>query len=152
MTTLPIADCRLSIGASRAGCCLARGGHDGSQIIGFLQQRGEFAGGGDAGFAEQLQPQRRLVRFLFDGADFGDKFRFASRAACRSVVGHDRSAAADDLPGGDLPRIIAFGNCSRQFNDAESKTLGSLLEFNRVHALKLSNQSPIANRQSTIPV
>jgi hypothetical protein len=150
MTELPIADCRLPITVLRARRRFTRCGHDGSEIVRFLQQGRQFAGGQDSGFREQFKPERRFVCFLFNRPDFGNEFRFAPSSARRTVVSGHRSPAADDLFGYNASRIIGFGNRSRKFDDPKRKIFGALFQLCGIHARKLRNQSPIANRQSPI--
>jgi hypothetical protein len=147
---LAIGKWRLPIGALRARCGFARRSHDGREVVRFLQQGGQLAGGLDARFGKQLKPQRRFIRFLFNSSDFGDEFSFASSAAgCPVIRGH-RSAAADDLFGDDTPGVIGFWNCPRQLDNPKRKVFRALLQFLGVHAPKLPSQSPIANRQLAI--
>jgi hypothetical protein len=150
MTELPIAACRLLIAVLRAGGCFTRCRHDGGEIVRFLQQSRQFAGGQDSGFCEQFKPERRFVRFLFNDPDFGNEFRFASSSARRPVVCGYRSSAADDLFGYNASCIIGFGNRSRKFDDPKREVFGALFQLCGIHARKLRNQSPIANRQSAI--
>lgn len=152
MKELPIADCRLTIEDLRAGSGFARNGHNGSQVIGFLQQRGNLAGGHNFRFAKQFQPERRLIGFFFHGSDFRDELGFASRATRCPVIGGNGGSAANDLFGNDIPSEISSGNCSRSFNDPKREGFGPLFEFSGIHTAKLPNQSPIANRQSSIPL
>ena len=152
MRRLPIAPAlrdRLPIG-SRLGRRFARGGHYGGKVVRFLQQCRQPAGSNDSRFREQLEPQSSFIGFLFNGSDFGDEFGFASSAAGRAIIRGHRCATANDLFGDYASGIVAFGNTSREFNNPEGEVLGSLLQFDDIHARKLSNQSPIANCQSPI--
>jgi hypothetical protein len=149
---LPIADCRLPIAESAAHRSLARCGHDRGQVIGLLQERGQFGLGNNARFDEQFDPESSLVCFFFNGSDFRNKFRLAPGAAGCAVIRGHRSAAANDLSGDNPPRVIILRNRSRKFNDPEGETFGVLFKFRWIHGSKRQNQSPIANRQSAIPV
>ena len=149
---LPIADCRLPIAESGAGGGFARGGHDGSEVVGFLQQRGQFALGNDSRFGKQFEPKRGFIRFFLNDSDFGDEFRFASSAAGRAVVRGDRGTTADDLFCDNSSCVVRSGNGPGQFNYSKSKGFGALFKFSWVHRRKLQVQSPIANRQSSITV
>ena len=81
MKKLPIADCRLPIKKSFSGSGFARCGHDGGEVVGFLQQRRQLARGHRRGFDEQFEPQRGFVRLFLDGSDFGNEFGLAAGAA-----------------------------------------------------------------------
>jgi hypothetical protein len=150
MTKLPIADCRLPIAELSASGGFARGGHDGGQVVGFLQQRGEFALGNYSGFGKQLKPQRRFVRFFLNCSDFSDEFRFASSPTSRAVVRCHRGAAPNDLLCHDSSCVIGLGNGPGHFDYSERKGLGALFKFKGIHMPKLIGQSPIANRRSAI--
>jgi hypothetical protein len=149
---LPIADCQLPIAklATRDG--FARGGHDGGEVVGFLQKSGELAFWNDSGFDQQFKPQSSFVGFFLNCPDFCCEFCFAPSAAGRTVVRSYGSSAANDLFCDDTPRIIRLGDGSRQLNDPKRKRFGSLFQFGGIHAPKLQKQSPLADRQSPIIV
>jgi hypothetical protein len=151
MKTLPIADCRLPIRASFAGGGFARRCHDGSKLVGFFEQRGQFLRGHDAGLCQQFEPQRGFVGFLLDGADLGNEFRLAARPATGAVIGRHGRSAPQNLFGNDTGSIVVFRNCPAHFDDSQGKRFGSGFQFDRVHAPKLQLQSAIGNRQSAIP-
>jgi hypothetical protein len=150
MMKMPIANCRLPIKGSFAGRRLARGRHDCSKIVGFLQKRRQLARRHYARLDEQFEPQRGLVGFFFNRANFGYKFRPAPRAATGAIVCGHRSAAANDLFGDDTSSIVAFGNRPGQFNDSQGKCFGPYFQFDWVHATKIQIQSAIGNRQSAM--
>jgi len=150
MKILPIADCRLPINGSFAGCRLARGCHDGNQAVGFFEQGGQLLCGYDFGLNQQFEPQCRFVGFFFNRTDFGDEFRPASRATRRAIIRGHRDSAANDLLGNDPAGIVNFWNRAGQFDDSQRKGLGTSFEFNWVHGVKLQIQSAIGNRQSAI--
>lgn len=145
---LPIADCRLPISSACGG--FAQGGHDGGQIVCFLQQRRQFAGGDGSRFGEQFKPEGGFIGFFFDDANFRDEFRFAASSACGPVIRRQGSSAADDLFCNDASHVIGLGNRARQFNDAKRKVFGSLFQFGWVQGAKLSSQSATGNRQSAM--
>ena len=150
MKKLPIADCRLPIKKSFSGSGFARCGHDGGEVVGFLQQRRQLARGHRRGFDEQFEPQRGFVSFLFHRSDFGDEFGLAARAATGAVIRRDRSAAANDLFGDGASRIVIFGNHPGQLDDPQGKGFGPGFQFDWVHVLELQIQSAIGNRQSAM--
>jgi len=150
VNTLPIADCRLPITESFAGRGLARRGHDGGQFIGFIEQRGQFFCGHDARFSKQLEPESGFVGFFLDGADFGNEFRLAARAATGTVISCYRSAAADNLSGNSPASIVGFRNGTGELDDSQRKSFRASLEFGWVHGANLQTQSAIGNRQSAI--
>ena len=150
MKRLPIADCRLPIKKSFAGSGFARCGHDGGEFVGFVEQRGQFLCGHDAGFGEQFEPQGGFVGFFLDGADFGNKLRLAARAAAGAVVRRHGSSAPQYLLRNHPASVVVFGNCPAHFDDAQGKGFGACFQFNRIHAEKLQTQSAISNRQSAI--
>ena len=150
MKILPIPDCRLPIKESFAGRGFTRGCHDGSQLVGFFKQSGQFFCGHDASLREQFQPERGFVGFLFHEADFGNEF---CRAACPTtgpVVCRHGSSAPQDLSGNDAARVVAFGNRPAHLDDPQGKGFCSRLKFGRMHNMKLQTQSAIGNRQSAI--
>lgn len=149
--TLPIADCRLPIGKLPARCGFARRSHDGGEVIGFLQQCRQFGRGKNSRLAQQFEPEGRFISFLFDGANLGNEFRFASGAASCPVIRGHRSAAANDLLRNDSSSVIAFWHRTRKFDNPKSESFRALFEFGGVHGAKLQNQLAIANRQSKIP-
>jgi hypothetical protein len=150
MKRLPIADCRLPINGSFTGRRLARGRHDCSKVVGFLQKRRQLARRHYARFDEQFEPQRGLVGLFFNRANFGYKFRPAPRAATGAIVCGYRSAAANDLFGDDTSGIVAFWNSPGQFDDSQGKRFGARFQFDWIHAPKLQTQSAIGNRQSAM--
>ena len=150
MMKLPIADCRLPINGLFAGRGFARGGHDGGQFVGFVEQVGQLACGHDAGFNQQFEPKCGLVGFFFDDSDLGDEFRRTTRTATGAVVGGNGSSAADNLLGDGAGGVIILWNCLGQLDDSQSKSFCPGLEFNRSHGVKLQTQSAIGNRQSSI--
>ena len=149
MNELPIADCRLPINKSRARCSFARGGHNGSKLIGFRQQCRQFLAWHNAGLGQQFEPEGGFVGFLFNGSDFSNKFSLASRAATGAIVCRDRSSAANDLSR-NRPAGSCFWNGTGQFDDSQCKFFGAEFEFNGIHGMKLQTQSAIGNRQSAI--
>jgi hypothetical protein len=150
MKTLPIADCRLPINRSFAGCRLTRGCHDGGQGVGFFQQRGQFFRRHDAGLNQQFEPQGGFVRLFLDRPNFRDEFSLTAGAATGAIVRRHRSAAANDLFGDDTAGIVIFGNCASQFDDPQREGFGACFQLGRIHGLKLQTQSAIGNRQSAI--
>ena len=150
MNQLPIADCRLPIKKSFSGRGFARGGHDGGDLIGFLQQGGQLARGHRAGLNEQFNPQRSFIRFFFYGSDLGDEFRLAAGAATGTVICRHRSAAANDLLGDDAPGLVGLGDRARELDDSQRKGFRAGFEFSWIHGANLQTQSAIGNRQSAI--
>ncbi len=150
MKRLPIADCRLPIKKSFAVSSFARCGHDGGEFVGFVEQRGQFLCGHDAGFGEQFEPQSGLVGFFLDGADFGNKLRPAARPATGAVVRRHGSSTPQNLLRNHPASVVAFGNCPAHFDDAQGKGFGSCFQVYVIHAEKLQIQSAIGNRQSAI--
>jgi hypothetical protein len=140
---LPIADCRLPIVALSARCSFSRSRHDGGQVVGFLQERGQFAFGNNSCLGKQLKPQRGFARFFFNGSHLGGKFCFASSATPGAVIRRHRGAAANDLFGNNTSRIVALRNGSRELDNAERKSFRALFEFGRIHVPTLRNQSAI---------
>ena len=149
---LPIADCRLPITSSTARCGFARRGHNCCEVVGLLQKSSEFALGNGSRLNEQFEPQSRLIRFFFDGANLSIEFRLASSAAGRPIICGYRGATSNNLLRNNAPSVIALWNCPGQLDNAKGKSLGALFELDRIHAPNLQNQSPIANCQSPIPV
>ena len=147
---LPIADCRLPIKESFAGRGFARSGHDGGEFVGFLQQGRQFARRHDAGLDKQFEPERSFISFFLDCPDFGDEFRLTRGTATGAIVGRDRGAAANNLLGDDSSRIVTLWNRAGQFDDAEGKGLGVLLQLDGGHAPNVQTQSAIGDRQSAI--
>jgi len=147
---LPIADCRLPIGRSSAARSLSRGGHDGRQGVCFLQQRGQFPGGHDAGLNQQFEPQCGFVGLFFNRANFGDEFRPASRTARGAIVRGHRGSTAHDLLGDGPGGVVFFGYSLGELDNTQSERFGSVLQFNRVHGPTLRLQLAIGNRQSAI--
>jgi hypothetical protein len=141
MNGLPIADCRLPINGSFAGRSFARGRHDGSKVVGFLQKRRQLARRHYARFDEQFEPQSRLVGFFFNRANFGYKFRPAPSTATGAIVRGHRSAAANDLFGDDTSGLVVFWNSPGQFDDSQGKRFGARFQFGWIHAPKLQTQS-----------
>jgi len=150
MKPLPIAACRLPIAESFSRRRFARSGHYGGQLVGFVQQRGQFFCRQNARLDQQFQPERGFVGFFLDGADFGDEFGLTAGAATGAIICRHRSAAADDLFGDGASGIIGFWNGARQLDDSQRKSFCACLEFGRVHGANLQTQSAIGNRQSAI--
>jgi hypothetical protein len=148
--TLPINDCRLPIEGSFDGCRFARGRHNGGQGVGFFKQSRQFFCGHEARFYQQFQPQRGLIGFFFNRADFGNELRPASRPTRCPVVRGYRSSAANDLFGDGTTCIVIFWNRTSQFDYPQCKSLCAGLQFSWVHGSKLQTQSAIGNRQSAI--
>ncbi len=150
MKQLPIADCRLPITKSFSRRSFTRGGHDGGECVGFVEQRGQFLCRHRAGFDKQFQPQRGFVGFFLDGSDFGDEFSLAAGAATGSVIRRHRGAAADDLFGDGTSSVVRFRNGARELDDSQREGFCAGFEFCRVHGANLQTQSAIGNRQSAI--
>ena len=149
---LPIADCRLPIKRSRAGGGFARSGHNGGQIIRFLKERRQFSGGNNSRLTERLEPERCFVRLLLHCSYFGNEFRLASSAARCAVICSDRSPTANNLICDSASGDIGFRNSPGQFDDSKGEAFGALFQFDGVHCRNVSEQSAIANRQSSIPL
>jgi hypothetical protein len=147
---LPIADCRLPIAQLSVRRRFAGCGHDGGQVAGLLQERGQFALGNDSCLGQQLKPKSGFIGFFLYGSHLGYKLCFASRTATGSVICGHGCAAADDLLGDNASSIVTFRDGAREFDNPKSERFGALFELERVHGPKLQKQSAIANRQSPI--
>jgi len=150
MIRLPIADCRLPITDSFSRRRFARCGHDGGQLVRFIQQCRQFFCRQNARLDQQFQPERGFVGFFLDGADFGDEFGLAAGATTGAVIRRHRSAAANDLFGDGAAGIVGFGNGARQLDDSQRESFRAGFEFGRIHGANLQTQSAIGNRQSAI--
>lgn len=150
MMGLPIVDCRLPIERSRARGSFTRCRHNRGQIIRFLQERRQFANGYNSRLTEQLEPKCCFISFFLHCSNFSDEFHLASSAACGPIIRSDRSPTANNLIGNRAPCDIRFRNGPAQIDNSKCEVLGTQFQFNRVHGPKVSEQWPIANRQSPI--
>jgi hypothetical protein len=147
---LPIANCQLPIGELFPSGGFSRTGHDRSEFIRFGQKRRKLAGRHDSRFDEQLNPQSTLVRFFFDGSNFGNEFSATSCATTCSIIRSDGCAASQNLATEHAPGFVVFGYRSCHFHNSQGKGLCSDFKFAWVHVAKLRTQSAIGNRQSAI--
>jgi len=152
MRRLPIADCRLPIADSSIRRCFTRRRHNCGKVVRLLHNCGQLACGDNSRFSKKFEPESGFVGLFFESSDFCNKLGLASGPASCPIVCRDRSAAANDLILYHSSGFVRFRDCSRKLNYPKRKVFGALFQFGGVHTPKVLEQSPIANRQSSISV
>jgi hypothetical protein len=122
-----IDDLRFMIAGGHAGCI-----ENFCQFFGFNAQFGQSFGRQQTGALNQINPERRFIRFFQNNGDFIDEISARFSAKRGAVIGRHRTAAARHL----------ICNCSardfirqriREFQNAHGKLHRSFFEFSRIH-------------------
>ena len=113
-------------------CRASRGGENGCQLMGFVQQSIQFRWLSIAQFLQEFEPINRLIRFFFNGPYFGDEIGVRLCLAGGAIICPDGRCASYQLFGDDF-RWSGSMKFFQPINDAYGELPSSLLKCSGIH-------------------